>query len=67
MKARDMATNLITKLTAISNSDEEDGVLIIKSIDVVEEFVTALLTEAHQRAGASIENAMVGVRFDDGA
>jgi hypothetical protein len=66
MKARDMATELVTKLTAISNSDEDDEVLAVRSIDAVEEFVTALLTEAHSRAGASIEKAMDGVRFDDG-
>lgn len=65
MKARDMATTLITKLAAISNSEEPDDVLIVKSIDAVEEFVGELLTEAQRRAGAAIENAMVGVRFDD--
>jgi hypothetical protein len=52
-----MATNLITQLTAISNSDEADDVLIVKSIDAIEEFTTELLKEAHSRAGVTIENA----------
>lgn len=64
MKAREMATNLITKLSAISDSDEPDDVLIVKAIDAVEEFADELLKEAHARASTTIENAMVGVRFD---
>lgn len=61
MRTREMAEQLVKKLPHIEPAEAE------VVVDALEAFADEVIAEAWSRAAATIENAAIGARFDDGA
>jgi hypothetical protein len=64
MKSREMAEMLVQKLAHIPEDVDDDAVEEYVTT-AVEIFADQLLTEGHRRAGATIEQAVIGLRYED--
>lgn len=65
MKTREMAEQLVAGLI---KARSEGGLVNAEVVvDAVEAFADQVIAEAWSRAAATIENATIGARFDDGA